>query len=196
LLQLAQALSELPPSEQARPNPALEQDPRDWMAPSRDYVPPSSSFFFVPGVEKTSLMTYLPSISTVNRLIEHYWEAVHVIAKIVHRPSFERHLQRFWDDLHAGVEPRFSFQAVLFAALLTSIVSMSENKALAELGVDKRRLVDNFRQGTEAALAKANFLRTTKLETMQAFVMYLVSCLLNACYYQVSLIYLPYIVAM
>jgi hypothetical protein len=160
------------------------------MAPSRDYVPPSSSFFFAPGVETTSLMTYLPSKSMVNRLIEHYWEAVHVIAKTVHRPSFERHLQRFWDNLHAGIEPRFSFQAVLFAALLTSIVSMSDDKVIDEFGVDKRSLVDNFQQGTESALAKANFLRTTKLETMQAFVMYLVGHPLHADHYPPLIIYL------
>jgi hypothetical protein len=41
--------------------------------------------------------------------------------------------------------------------------------------MEKRTMVDNFREGTEKALAKANFLRTTKLETLQAFVMYLVS---------------------
>jgi hypothetical protein len=126
----------------------------------------------------------------VNSLIEHYWEAVHVIAKTVHRPSFERHLQRFWDNLHAGIEPRFSFQAVLFAALLTSIVSMSEDKVVDEFGVDKRSLVDNFRQGTEAALAKANFLRTTKLETMQAFVMYLVGHPLRVDHYLPVIIYI------
>jgi hypothetical protein len=126
----------------------------------------------------------------VNSLIEHYWEAVHVIAKTVHRPSFERHLQRFWDNLHAGIEPRFSFQAVLFAALLTSIVSMSEDKVVDKFGVDKRSLVDNFRQGTEAALAKANFLRTTKLETMQAFVMYLVGHSLRVDHYLPVIIYL------
>jgi hypothetical protein len=163
---------------------ASEQDSQNWLAPSRDYVSPSSGFFFAPGVEKTSLMAYLPSRSMVNRLIEHYWEAVHVLAKIVHRPSFERQLARFWDNFQQGIEPRASFQAIVFATLLTSITSMSEDRVLTEFGVDKRNLVDNFRQGTEAALAKANFLHTTKLETMQAFVMYLVSHLssLSYCY--------------
>jgi hypothetical protein len=52
---------------------------------------------------------------------------------------------------------------------------MPEHRLLSEFGVDKHSLVDNFRQGTESALARANFLRTTKLETLQAFVMYLVS---------------------
>ena len=146
-----------------------------WLAPSRDYVAPSSSFFFAPGVEKTSLMTHLPSKVLVDKLIDHYWIAVHVIARTVHRPSFERQYHNFWINVSGGIEPRVSFQAVLFAALLSSVVSMSEERVLSEFGVDKQSLVKNFREGTEAALARANFLRTTKLETLQAFVMYLVS---------------------
>lgn len=111
----------------------------------------------------------------VDKLIAHYWIAVHVIAKTVHRPSFERQYLNFWTNVNAGIEPRLSFQAILFAALLSSVVSMSEAQVLADFGVDKQSLVDNFREGTEAALARANFLRTTRLETLQAFVMYLVS---------------------
>jgi hypothetical protein len=145
------------------------------MAPGPDYVAPTSSFFFAPGVEKTSLMTYLPSKILVDKLMAHYWEAVHVIARMVHRPSFERQYEAFWASIGNGVEPRISFQAIVFAALLSSVISMSEEKLLTEYGVDKHGLVDSFKKGTEAALARANFLRTTKLETLQTFVMYLVS---------------------
>jgi hypothetical protein len=169
------ALRALPPRENARPDPIADHDHQDWLAPSRDYVAPASSFFFTPGVEKTTLMAYLQSKFMVDKLIAHYWVAVHPVARIVHRPSFERHLDKFWADVSAGIEPRNSFQAVVFAALLTSIVSMHEVRVLADFGVDKHSLVNNFRQGAEAALARANFLRTTKLETLQAFVMYLVS---------------------
>jgi len=174
-LQLSQALRELPKSERANPNPVSEQDPQDWLGPSRDYVAPSSSFFFAPGGGKTSFLAHLPSKPLVDKLITHYWKAVHVIAKTVHRPSFERQYEKFWNNINAGVEPRTSYQAVVFAALLSSIVSMPEHQVLVELGVDKQSLVDNLRQGTEEALARANFLRATKLETLQAFVMYLVS---------------------
>ena len=145
------------------------------MAPGVNYIAPSSSFFFAPGVEKTSLMTHLPAKVVVDKLITHYWNAVHVVARTVHRPSFERQYHNFWANVNAGVEPRNSFQAVLFAALLSSIMSMPGDAVLAKFGVGKQSLVDNFREGTEAALSRANFLRTTKLETLQAFVMYLVS---------------------
>lgn len=148
--------------------------------PSNEYVAPSSSFFFTPGARKTILMNYLPAKVLVDRLIAHYWQAVHVIARTVHRPSFERHYDRFWKSVASGIEPRNSFQAVVFAALLSSVISMSDEKVLAEFGVDKQGLVDNFREGTEAALSRANLLGTTKLETLQAFVMYLVSLHLSA----------------
>ena len=120
-------------------------------------------------------MTHLPSRVLVDKLIAHYWVAVHVIARTVHRPTFERQYHTFWSNVNAGIQPRASFQAVLFAALLSSIISMSDDRVLTEFGVDKQSLVNNFREGAEAALARANFLRTTKVETLQAFVMYLVS---------------------
>jgi hypothetical protein len=120
-------------------------------------------------------MTYLPAKPLVDKLIAHYWDAVHAIARTVHRPSFERQYERFWANIEADVEPRISFQAVVFAALLSSVISMSDSRVLDTFRVDKQSLVDNFRQGTEGALARANFLRTTKIETLQAFVMYLVS---------------------
>jgi hypothetical protein len=77
--------------------------------------------------------------------------------------------------VNAGIPPRASFKAVLFAALLSSTVAMSDDAVRVQFGMDKGSLVDNFCTGTETALVSANFLRTTKLETLQAFVMYLVS---------------------
>ncbi|KAH7095149.1 hypothetical protein FB567DRAFT_21456 [Paraphoma chrysanthemicola] len=173
--ELAQALKELPPStEREVLNASTVQQPQDWLAPSKDYVAPASGFFFAPGINKTSLMAYLPSKPLVDRLIAHYWEAVHLIARVVHRQTFETHYERFWADINIGQQPRASFQALLFAALLSSAVAMHEHKVFTDYGVDKQSLVDNFRQGTESALARAHFLRATKLETLQAFVMYLI----------------------
>jgi hypothetical protein len=111
----------------------------------------------------------------VDELLAHYWNFVHIVARTVHRPSFERQYQNFWIRVNMGTEPRSSFQAVLFAALLSSVVSMTEDEVRVKFGMEKRTMVDSFREGTEKALAKANFLRTTKLETLQAFVTYLVS---------------------
>lgn len=172
---MSSALQELPKLTDTKTVPLSEQDPLSWTAPSQDYVAPASNFFFAPGAQKTSLMTHLPSKALVDKMIAHYWISVHVVARAVHRPSFERQYGLFWTHISAGIEPRNSFQAVVFAMLLSSIISIPPERVLAEFGVEKSSLVDNFREGTEAALARANFLSTTKLETIQAFVMYLVS---------------------
>ena len=172
--ELSEGLKLVPEGDPAL-NPFAGQSPNSWMAPSNEYLAPSSGFYFGPSTEKSSLMTYLPSKALTDKLLAHYWVAVHPIARTVHRPTFERKYDIFWKTLSAGIEPRISFQAVLFGALLSSLVSMPTNRILAELGVEKQNLVDNFRQGCESALARANLLRTTKLETLQAFVMYLVS---------------------
>lgn len=168
-----QALRELPKRDQSLD--AIPSRTVEWMMPSSEYVAPSSSFFFTPGAERTTFLNYLPAKLLVDKLMAHYWQAVHVIAKTLHRPSFERHYEKFWRSVASGVEPRNSFQAVVFAALLSSVISMSNEKVVAAFGVDRQGLVDNFREATEAALSRANLLRTTKLETIQAFVMYLVS---------------------
>lgn len=52
---------------------------------------------------------------------------------------------------------------------------MDENAINREFGCTKASLVENMKVGTEVALSKANFLRSTRVETMQAFVMYMVS---------------------
>ncbi|KAF2752255.1 hypothetical protein M011DRAFT_463723 [Sporormia fimetaria CBS 119925] len=161
-------------SRQTHPNIFAGQQQESWMSPGADYVAPSSGFFFAPGVQRNSATTYLPSRPIVDKLMNHYWKAVHVIARCVHRPTFERYYDRFWDELASGVEPRISFQAVLCAALLSAVISMSEAKVSTEFGVAKSDFVDNFKLAAESALARANFLRTTKLETLQAFVMYLI----------------------
>jgi len=76
--------------------------------------------------------------------------------------------------VNANYEPRASIQAVVFAAWFSAAVSMDEAEAERMCKVQKAKLVENMKIGTEAALSKANFLRTTRMETMQAFVMYMV----------------------
>lgn len=100
---------------------------------------------------------------------------MHPIARCLHLPSFELQYEAFWDDATAGYEPRASVQAVVFAAWFSAAVAIDDNVANHEFGFPKANLVENMKIGTEVALSKANFLRTTKVETMQAFVMYMVS---------------------
>lgn len=142
--------------------------------PGPDYLAPSANFFFAPSSRKHGLLHSLPAKSMADTLLKQYWLAVHPVATAVHRPSFERQYASFWKDISNGLEPRASLQALVLAAMLSAAVSLSEDTVTTEYGTTKAELVDNFKEATEAALSRANVVRTTKLETLQAFVMYLV----------------------
>lgn len=149
--------------------------PEDISRPGSDYIAPSSSFFFVDEPQRTSMMRFLPSKVMGDRLLTHYWQSVHYMCRIVHRPSFERQYASFWQSVANGLEPPASLQALVLAAMLSSVISMPEEDVLLEFSVPKPQLLENFQRGTETALYRANFLVSTKLPTLQAFVMYLVS---------------------
>ncbi len=148
-----------------------------FLSPGPTYIAPSSSFFFSSGSASASLIDFLPSRTVADRLLDQYWDSVHPMCRLVHKPSFERRCSIFWDDVQMGIEPANSLQAVVFAAMFSGVVSMSEEAILLEFGVSKKDLVDNFQLGTETALGRANIIRTTKIETLQAFIMYMVRCL-------------------
>ncbi len=145
-----------------------------FLAPGPTYIAPSSSFFLSSGGAPASLIDFLPSRMVADRLLAQYWQAVHPIARAVHRPSFQRRYDAFWNDVTSGIEPPNSLQAVVFAAMFSGVVSMPDDTIVMQFGVAKKGLVDNFQMGTETALGRANFIRTAKLETLQAFIMYMV----------------------
>ncbi|OQN98911.1 hypothetical protein B0A48_15257 [Cryoendolithus antarcticus] len=152
----------------------LQASPKSYIGPGPDYIAPASSLFFPGTNSTTSLLEYLPSIVAADALMAQYWYAVHPVAKIAHRPSLEAQYALFWESIRAGMEPLPSLQAVIFATMFSSAVSLTNERVLSQFGTSKTALIDSLRSGTEMALSKANFLRTTKIDTMQAFVSYLI----------------------
>lgn len=151
-----------------------DQSLPDYLRPSASYIPPTSGVFFGQVVQSPSLLSFLPTKPAGDRLLEHYFDAVHPIARCVHKPSFEAQYEGFWEEATSGYEPRASVQAVVFAAWFSAVVAMDESVINREFGFTKANLVENMKVGTEVALSKANFLRTTRVDTLQAFVMYMV----------------------
>ncbi|KAK5126294.1 hypothetical protein LTR85_010530 [Meristemomyces frigidus] len=157
-----------------RPAQKLQASPKSYIGPGPDYIAPASSFFF-PGTNmNTSLLDYLPSKNAADQLITQYFMAVHYMCCTVHRPTFEAQYTLFWGQIATGSEPSPSTQAVIFAAMFSAAVSLDETQVTQRFGTSKAALVDSLRSGSEMAMAKANFLRTTRVDVMQAFVMYLI----------------------
>lgn len=147
----------------------------DFLRPGASYIPPTSGFFFGQVGQTPSFINFLPSKDVGDRLLQRYWAAAHPIARCVHRTSFEVQYASFWDNIINGYEPPPPAQALVFAAWFTAAVSVDDGRANQEYGFNKQYLVEHMKIATEAALSKANFLRTTRVDTMQAFIMYLVS---------------------
>ena len=146
-----------------------------FLNPGPTYLPPVSNMFFGSAAKGQTMIDFLPASNAAKLLIQQYKEAVHPITKILHWPSFEKRYDSFWNDLRSGIEPVGSLQALVFATMFSGVISMTDEDILRQFAVTKKELIVHFQQGAETALGRAQFLRTTKLETMQAFVMYLVS---------------------
>ncbi|KAI1174947.1 hypothetical protein F4777DRAFT_588811 [Nemania sp. FL0916] len=147
----------------------------DYLKPSENHIVPSSGIFFGQVGELPDILQFLPHQGAADRLMRQYFGAVHPVAPCSHRASMEGTYAAFWEDIHAGFEPRPSTQAIIFATMFSGIVSMKEDVIFHELGgFPKANWVASLKIGTETALSKANFLRTTNLETLQAFIIYMI----------------------
>lgn len=163
----------LSPSTPPNPESAWKGN-ESFLDPGPTYIAPGSGFFFGNIGNSASLIDFLPSRVAGDRLLEQYHTAVHFIARVVHWPSFQTQYDHFWESITGGFEPPGSLQAIVFAVMFSAVVSMSEEDITTLFSLSKRRLLASFQTATEVALGKANFLRTTKLETLQALVIYLI----------------------
>lgn len=146
----------------------------DFLKPTEQHSVPCSGLFFGQIGGPPDIWDFLPHRAAADRLVAQYFRAVHPIAPCSHRPSMEAAYAKFWEAIMGGTEPRASLQAVIFAAMFSAAVSMKEN-VIRELGpFSKANWVMGLKKYTETALKKAHFLRATKVETLQAFVIYMI----------------------
>ncbi|KAH8675697.1 hypothetical protein BX600DRAFT_507913 [Xylariales sp. PMI_506] len=141
-----------------------------YLRPGVQYMAPTSGVFFGQVMEQPPFAAFMPHRVAADRLMSQYFMSVHPIAPCSHRPTLEKTYAALWEDCSAGFEPRSSVQSIVFAAMFSGAVSMEEDELC---GYPKANWVASLKLGTETALSKANFLRTTKVETMQAFIMYM-----------------------
>lgn len=117
----------------------------EWLKPSPAYIMPSSGFFFgIGGQGGASLIDFLPSRLAADRLIKQYFGFVHPICKILHRPTFEKEYDSFWDEVSLGIEPPNSVQTIVFAAMFSAVVSMDESTIIRDFGVSKSSMIGKF----------------------------------------------------
>ena len=138
-----------------------------------DYIAPS---LFSHTLQVTqNIYRGLRSKEIADSIMEQYWECVHPVACIVHRPSFQARYDIFWSNVSRGLKntPE-STQALVYAALFAGVVSMDAETVRIVLGGEREEWVKDLEKATAISLGRAHVIRTAKPETMQAFVMYLV----------------------
>lgn len=104
-------------------------------------------------------------------LWETYKENVAPLITIVHRPTARNLFAQ------AAQNPDVldkNQEALVFSMYLCTIVSMTPNQCMLQLGMDRSLAVKRYRFATEQALAKAGFLNTQSLVLLQAAVLFLV----------------------
>ena len=67
------------------------------------------------------------------------------------------------------------FEALMFAIYAFAVTSLNPQECESKFGEPKPILLDKYRLGTQKALVRAGFLRSSDLVILQAFVLYLVS---------------------
>ncbi|ETN39676.1 uncharacterized protein HMPREF1541_05902 [Cyphellophora europaea CBS 101466] len=154
--------------------PPLADNSHDFLEPGPTFANPGSGFVFGDVGGRHSLIDFLPTKDVADGLVSKYYENVHLVCRVLHSPSFQFLYDNFWTTVLAGYEPQASGQAVVLAVMFSAVASMPETDVTAIFGRPKKMVQANFQKGAEVSLSKAQFLRTTKMETLQALVIYLI----------------------
>ena len=114
----------------------------------------------------------LPSFEQQLVLCEAYMANVHPVTKILHGPSLRAYLHRTKSTLDCSPGPK-GLKALMFAVFHVATISFSEEECRQKLGEERYSLIRRYRLATELALAKADFVNTTEMSTLQALVLFL-----------------------
>ena len=84
-----------------------------------------------------------------------------------------RYLQEGAAELDCSPGPR-GLEALRLAICYAAILSLTDEECRTRIGEDRVALMAKYRAGTELALAKADFVNTIEMSTLQAMAIYLV----------------------
>ncbi|KAL8997315.1 MAG: hypothetical protein Q9169_003407 [Polycauliona sp. 2 TL-2023] len=138
------------------------------MEPSFDFLLPTPQI-------PTNIDIYaVVSRPELDMLYHQYFRAVHPLAHALHKPTFDRQFYRTCLSQNPSSRPTKSFTALVLAMCFAAAVSLSQTQPQVQFQTTKIALVDRLKLGSERALVAAQHMKSLKLETMQAFAIYLI----------------------
>jgi hypothetical protein len=122
----------------------------------------------------SSSMVNLRSLHPLPSQIPFFWdvfvENVNPLTKVLHVPTMAKAIKEAKENLGCLSK---SIEALLFVIYYSVVISMSQEEVRSSFGTDKNVLIDRYRFGVEQALARADFLSTSEVVTIQAFSLFL-----------------------
>jgi hypothetical protein len=116
-----------------------------------------------------------PSGSQLQSLHSLFITNVEPVVKTLHVPSLRRYFVEGSGEIDCSPGPK-GWDALKFAIYYTATTSLTADECLQYLGEEKAVFLPTLRSSTELALARADFVNTEDMSTLQALVLYLVSC--------------------
>lgn len=160
-----------------QPIESEDEDSDDFMSNSTGITEASPQYLLQETDNLSDLRTAYPSEAHRSILFDIYFENVHPLCRILHRPTATALLSSSEElfDPNTGRLKFGSLEAITFAIFLAAVTSMPSIDCMARFGQERNQLLAQYKQSTEIALAQADYLNSMEIVTLQAFVLYIVS---------------------
>jgi hypothetical protein len=154
---------------------ADEEDEHDYITSNSLRMPYSSGVLF--HYPQTFIEPDHPSRLHRSILTGFYFANVHPLCMILHRPTISTYLESTMpsEDPADNIWKSKGLQAVAHAVYFAAVTSMSTDDCMKFLDAEKSDLAIRYKERTEAALSRADFLSSMEITTLQALTLYLVS---------------------
>lgn len=124
------------------------------------------------GGSKSQITHLHPPAIQIFQLWQIYLNNVNPLLKINHAPTLQNQIVKASADLSNVAEP---LEALMFAMYFLSVTSMPNEEVEAAFGVSKKALLARYHTASQQALINAQFMSSSELTTLQAFLLHLVS---------------------
>ncbi|KAI9810456.1 MAG: hypothetical protein M1827_006232 [Pycnora praestabilis] len=131
-----------------------------------------SALIFNSSFSELSLTSLHPKPVHVFRLWQTFLDNVNPLSKVIHAPTLQ---QQILDATGNPERVTKSMEALIFAIYSSAITSMSNEDCESMMGETKSTLRQRYNFGTQRALTRAGFLKSSDLRTLQAYTLFLIS---------------------
>ena len=160
---------ELPPRDDI-----LESSSDDESEATREFANAPLTIDFLLGISPTNapLSSLHPPPEIIYKLWHVFLENFNPLTKIIHQPTLQSAI--FDASFNLDKVPK-GLEALMFAIYASAAHSMTDEECIETLHEEKTSLLARYRLGLRKALVRANFLATSELQVLQAFIIYLIS---------------------